>query len=262
MVGDPRARARERLESLSRAAVTRQTHNRFLALGLAAVGLVAFVGVRSALLFGLAGLGIAAVTRRMQAQRQAVAVRNAVVEVLRAVAGELRAGRPGGLAFRVAVEASPEPVHADLQPAAEAALGGDAGDLAAALELVAVAPSAAPADTLDGLVRLAACWRVAARSGAALAPAIDRVADALQAELELARALATALAAPRATAKLLACLPLAGLLLGTAIGARPMSFLFGSPAGVSCLVGAALFDAAGLAWARRIARRAARLAKR
>lgn len=258
---DSAALARRRLESLTRIATRQQPQRSLVLLAATAVVLLAVVGLRTALVLGCAGLGLVAVLRRVQAQRQAAAVRNAVVELLRAVAAELRAGRGGGLAFRSAVEASPEPLRAELQPAAEVALRGDAGDLADALETVAVAPRVTPARTLDGLLRLAACWRVAARSGAALAPAIDRVADALQAELELTRALATSLAAPRATAKLLAALPLGGLLLGTAVGARPTSFLFGSTAGFGCLVVAGFFDAAGLAWARRIARRAAQLAK-
>ncbi len=104
-----------------------------------------------------------------------------------------------------------------------------------------------------------ACWRVAAASGAALAPAIDRVADALQDEIDLGREVTSIMAGPRATVHVLAGLPLIGLLLGTAIGARPIDFLFGSAPGVGCLFGAVVFDALGVAWARRIARRAARL---
>ncbi|HEY0870009.1 MAG TPA: type II secretion system F family protein, partial [Acidothermaceae bacterium] len=111
----------------------------------------------------------------------------------------------------------------------------------------------------SGLRRLAACWRVAAASGASLAPAIDRVADALQDEIDVGRDVTSTLAGPRATVQLLAGLPVLGLLLGTAIGARPVEFLLGSGQGLACLIAAAAFDSCGVVWARRIASRAARL---
>ncbi len=55
------------------------------------------------------------------------------------------------------------------------------------------------------------------------------------------------MAGPRATVHVLAGLPVIGLLLGTAIGARPIDFLFGSALGVGCVVGAVVLDA----WALR-----------
>jgi len=67
------------------------------------------------------------------------------------------------------------------------------------------------------------------------------------------------MAGPRATVHVLAGLPVVGLLLGTAIGARPIGFLFGSAPGVGCLLAAVVLDACGLRWARGIARRAAQL---
>jgi tight adherence protein B len=169
------------------------------------------------------------------------------------MAAELRAGRAFAEAFAAAVQAGPIRLSSVLQSAIAVARRGDSGDLADAVARVAATPGC------DGLRAVVACWRVAAASGAALAPAIDRVADALQDEIDLSREVTSIMAGPRATVQVLAGLPVIGLLLGTAIGARPVAFLFGSALGIGCVLGAVVLDVLGIAWSRRIARRAARL---
>jgi tight adherence protein B len=185
--------------------------------------------------------------------RELLHTRTAVVDLCRALAAELRAGRASAEAFAAAVQAGPIQLSAVLQSAVAVGRRGDTGDLADAVAGVAATPG------YDGLRAVVACWRVAAASGAALAPAIDRVADALQDEIDLGREVTSIMAGPRATVHVLAGLPVIGLLLGTAIGARPIDFLFGSVPGVGCVLGAVALDGLGVAWARRIARRAARL---
>lgn len=222
-------------------------------LGLvAAVALVAVIGPLAAALAGAAGAVVTWVVIRARARQAEESTRAAVVELLRAVAGELRAGRPAGVAFAAAARSAAPRLGAAIGPLSDAAARGDPGELAAALRAAAESGGG-----LAGLARFAACWQVAATSGAALAPAVDRVADALHDEIEFAAALTAALAGPRATARLLAVLPILGLALGGVIGARPLAFLVGSPAGLCCLAVAAGFEAAGVGWARRIARRAA-----
>lgn len=217
----------------------------------AVAALVALVGLTTAVLAGLAGAVVAVVVTRARARRAQEATRAGVVELLRAVAGELRSGRAAGAAFAAAVESAEPGLRAAIAPLVDVAARGDAGELAAAMRVAASSSRA-----LAGLSRFAACWQVAARSGAALAPAVDRVADALHDEIAFASSLAASLAAPRATVRLLAALPVLGLALGGAIGARPVSFLLGTPAGLCCLAVAVGFDAAGVGWARRIARKA------
>jgi tight adherence protein B len=146
----------------------------------------------------------------------------------------------------------PNPLRTALAPSFAAAAQGGEGELAELLMTAAASPG------LSGLSRLAACWGVAASAGSALAPALDRIADGLQDEIDVGLDIATALAGPRATVQLLAVLPAIGLAFGTAIGADPVSFLFGSLIGFGCLSGAVILDLAGLAWARRIAIGAAR----
>jgi tight adherence protein B len=192
---------------------------------------------------------------RAAARRRERDARIAVIEFCRAISAELRAGRAANAAFCAAAATTPESLRAVMSSAVDVAARGDPAELAEAIDATSVRSPAA----FGGLHHVAACWRVVSSSGAMLAPAIDRIGDALQDEAELERALAGSLAAPRATVRILACLPVVGLLLGTAVGAHPLSFLFGSPAGAACLVAAAAFDAAGIWWAQRIAARAARL---
>lgn len=201
----------------------------------------------------LAALGTWARRRGFRRARELPHTRAAVVDLCRAMAAELRAGRASADAFAAAAQAGPARLSVVLHSAVAVSRRGDSGDLADAVARVAVTPGC------DGLRAVVACWRVAAASGAALAPAIDRVADALQDEIDLGREVTSIMAGPRATVQVLAGLPVIGLLLGTAIGARPIDFVFGSVPGAGCLVGAVVLDALGVAWARRIARRAARL---
>ena len=201
----------------------------------------------------VAAVGAWARRRGFRRARDLLLTRTAVVDLCRAIAAELRAGRATSEAFAAAVQAGPARLSDLLQSAVAVGRRGDNGDLADAVARVALTPGC------DGLRAVVACWRVAAASGAALAPAIDRVADALQDEIDLSREVASIMAGPRATVRVLAGLPVIGLLLGTAIGARPVDFLFGSALGVGCVLGAVVLDALGVAWSRRIARRAARL---
>jgi tight adherence protein B len=192
----------------------------------------------------------------MQRARRAALLdetRVALVDLCRAMAAELRAGRPLADAFTSAASDAPVQVVQALRPAVAACRRGDAADVAEVLRAAARAPGC------SALRSVAACWQVATSSGSTLAPAIDRVGDALQDDIDLRRDVRSLLAGPRATMRLLAVLPVVGLLLGSAIGARPWSFLLRSPPGWGCLIGALLFDGAGIAWSRRIAARATRL---
>lgn len=217
------------------------------AISLAVAGLLATIVILSV------GAVVALSSRRRRRSRQINDTQVAVVDLCRATAAELRAGHASAQAFASAADAAPSPLAVLLRSAIAVAHRGDIGDLADTVVLVSAEPGC------RGLRRLAACWRVAASSGASLAPAIDRVADALQDEIDVGRDVTSSLAGPRATVHLLAGLPVLGLLLGTAIGARPIEFLLGSGPGFGCLLAAAAFDTCGVVWARRIAILAARL---
>jgi tight adherence protein B len=245
--------SRRRLAALtSRRRLSNSLLHKGIAGVVAGLALLTMVGLTATCLAVGAGVAVAWAVTRARARQAAATTRLAVVELLRAVAGELRSGHPPSGAFAAAAEAADRCLQPMLAPLAGIAIRGDADELAHALQMAASSGQA-----LAGLSRFAACWQVAASSGAALAPAIDRVADALHDEIVFGRSLSASLAGPRATVRLLAVLPLVGLGLGGVLGARPLAFLLGGPAGLGCLVVAIGFDAVGVFWGRRIARGAA-----
>jgi tight adherence protein B len=103
--------------------------------------------------------------------------------------------------------------------------------------------------------RLAVCWQLAADHGLAMA-ALLRAAqrDIVERQRFTARVEA-GLAGARATATILAGLPLLGVLLGELIGAHPVRFLLGGGVGGALLIAGTVLVCAGLVWADRITER-------
>ncbi|GAA2713981.1 hypothetical protein ACFY2R_13030 [Micromonospora olivasterospora] len=136
---------------------------------------------------------------------------------------------------------------------------------ALAADLRAGVPVLTAAATVDGAVhqgaqsgverlgRLArAAVRLADRTGAPLADLVERIeADARAADRGLAAAAAQA-AGARATAWLLAALPLGGIALGYGVGVDPVAVLLHTPVGAACAVAAVVLQIAGLFWAERL----------
>jgi tight adherence protein B len=209
--------------------------------------LAAGVPVTLVLLAPAAAAAVRVAHRRHRRLARARRTRDAVVEACGVLASTLQAGSPPDTALR-RVAADVPALGGLLTPAVTAARLG--GDVPGALSRAAGAPGA------DGLHRLAACWAVATGSGASVAPLVDRVARGLRAHVEHRRAVAAQLAGPRATARLLALLPVFGLALGSAVGADPLDVLLGSPFGLACLAVGLLLDTAGLLWVETLARRA------
>lgn len=166
---------------------------------------------------------------------------------LRAAVGllesELQAGTAPPRALLAAAEHSPRLAFA-LAPAADAALcGGDA---------VGVLTGSGDAD----LRRLGVAWRVGEATGIPLADVLATLGSDLRSAAEQRRAVSVAVAGPQASAALLCVLPVLGIGLGIAMGARPLPLLFATPAGQVLMCVGLLLDAAGVLWVRRILRRA------
>lgn len=184
----------------------------------------------------------------MLSRRRRVQVRTALRESLTEVVADVRAGQPPERALTRAL-ADRDPLLAPRTRAA-ARWGGDI--------VTSMRDDARRADQ-PLLASAAACWSVASTQGAGLADALDRlVAQDRRAE-EVRRQLQAHLAAPRATARMLALLPAFGLVLGIAVGGDPLGWLLGTPWGIACLVCGVLLIALGLFWASRIATRTERL---
>jgi tight adherence protein B len=81
---------------------------------------------------------------------------------------------------------------------------------------------------------------------------LDAVRRDLDHRARAAGRLTAALAGPRATAAVLAALPLVGLLLGQAVGAAPWRVLTGSVAGQVLLVLGSGLACIGVIWSARL----------
>ncbi|WP_436758679.1 type II secretion system F family protein [Streptosporangium sp. V21-05] len=185
---------------------------------------------------------------RSRPSKRADAWRAASIELCQGLSAELAAGRTAGEALARAVGAAGFPDPVALRPLIAAARDG--GDVPAAL--LAVAPEHGG----EAFRGLAACWKVSVTAGAGLAVLVDRVADSLREAQVHRHNVAAQLAGPRATARLLAGLPVIGLLMAAGLGMRPLHFLFGGLAGVGCLVVGLALDACGLWWTHRLVTRA------
>lgn len=199
----------------------------------------------------VAAVAVPLVRRWLLARERAKAAErraSAVVELCSAVSGELRAGhQPDRALLAAGAVAARELGDAGAAVLAAARFGGD---VPGALREASRSPGA------EGLRGVAACWQVAVEGGAGLAEGLDKVCGALRAERDQREELRALLAGPRSTAVVLALLPAFGLLLGSAMGARPAQVLLHSPAGLVCLVVGGLLEWAGLAWVARLVRTA------
>ncbi|QEE60734.1 hypothetical protein FVA74_03455 [Salinibacterium sp. dk2585] len=99
---------------------------------------------------------------------------------------------------------------------------------------------------------IAAAWQVASDAGAPLAGTLESVADALRDVEQTEREVATALAGPASTSKLVMVLPGIGLLFGAALGFDTLTVLATTPAGWACIVLGSALLLAGRAWTRRL----------
>jgi tight adherence protein B len=168
----------------------------------------------------------------------------AVTEGLGALAAELRSGR-------------------SLDAAAEAAVAACADEdsgaaLARAIRAGVVEPSTSADALREALGRIAAGVRLSGRTGCSLAAVVAAVEDDLRARHRNQLELRSATAGPRASALLLAGLPVLGLAMGNGIGADPWRVLTATGTGQVLLVAGVGLELAGIAWSRRLVERALR----
>ncbi|SCE86166.1 tight adherence protein B [Micromonospora chaiyaphumensis] len=192
-------------------------------------------GPVAALVLAAYGTLAARAVLRRRARQAADLAHRRDLDQLGALAADLRAGLPAGGAIAADVQAVlPEggALGADVRAGFPAGGLGDGSRRAARLAQAAV--------------------RLADRTGAPLADLLERVeADARAADRGLAAAAAQA-AGARATAWLLAALPVGGIGLGYAIGVDPVAVLLHTPVGGGSAVAAVALQIGGLLWAERL----------
>jgi tight adherence protein B len=201
------------------------------ALVAALAGLVAFAGVR-------AWLG-----RRRDDRTDAEL--SALTEGLGALAADLRSGR-------------------SLEAATDAAVAACADEVCGrGLALAIRAPGAGPlaeqgAAMREAQHRISAAVLLSTRTGCSLAAVASAVEDDLRARQRHRRELRSVTAAPRASAAMLAGLPLLGLAMGSGVGADPWRVLTTTGTGQGLLVAGVALELTGLAWSARLVRRVVR----
>lgn len=194
----------------------------------------------------LAGGGTALAARAELRRRQGVreeARLAALVEALAALAAELRSGRSLDEATRAAVAACAD---------------DDSGRALTRAVRAPDDPPGGPGEVGEGLRRVAAAVRLSLRTGCSLAAVIGAVEDDLRARSHRRLELRSATAGSRASAVLLAGLPVLGLVMGAGVGADPWRVLTTTLPGQVLLVTGAGLEVAGLAWSARLVRRVVR----
>lgn len=210
-----------------------------LVAALAPLGVGARVAVVSAALVAHAD------TRRRRRRAAVDRVRDDLDEAVAVLSAELSAGRPPAGAAESAAAVAP---GLFAEAAGMVRVGGD--------PVPVLRSCAHRVPGASGLADVAAAWQVAQRTGAPLAPVMDRVRVALAADLAAAHETAEQLAPVHATARVLAVLPVAGVPVGWALGVDSVTALTTTGWGQACLLAAVGAVGLGLAWVELITRRA------
>lgn len=183
--------------------------------------------------------------RRSRVHRRRTDEAAALQSALDVLAGELRAGAHPVVAFETAAAEVRDDVAVALRAvAARARLGVDVGVGLRSAATESVVPSY--------WNRLAVCWDMAHRHGLAIALLMRTAQRDLVERARFESRVSAGMAGARATAGVLAVLPVVGIALGQLVGADPLSFLLsGGMGGWLLAVGAAL-SCTGLLWSDRI----------
>jgi tight adherence protein B len=168
-----------------------------------------------------------------------------LTEGLGALAADLRSGRSLSAAVDAAVAACADP-----ETSAALARALRAPD--------SPVPPRQDAELAAALDRISAGVLLSARTGCSLAAVTAAVEDDLRARHRLRQELRTATAGPRASAMLLAALPVLGLAMGGGVGADPWRVLTSTGTGQVLFVAGVTLELAGLSWSGRLVRRALR----
>ncbi len=216
----------------------------------AAIGAALLLPLTTVLALAVVGATGCARYRRRSRSRRAIDEGRTLQAALDVLVGELRVGAHPVRAFGVAADESAGKVAASMRAvAARARLGADV-----TAGLRAEAGSSALPPHWD---RLAVCWGLASDQGLAIATLMRAAQRDIAERQRFSARVVSGLAGARATAAILAGLPVLGVLLGQLIGARPLSFLLNGHAGGWLLVIGSMLACGGLLWSDRITDRLA-----
>jgi tight adherence protein B len=216
----------------------------------AAVAAVVVLPLTTVLGVAIVGATASLRYRRRRRMRHAMDEGETLEAALEVLVGELRVGSHPVQAFCVAADETVGAVAVSLRAvAARARLGADV-----AAGLRAAARSSALPTHWD---RLAVCWQLANDHGLAITTLMRTAQRDITERQRFSARVTSGMAGARATAAILAGLPLLGVLLGQLIGARPLDFLLSGHAGGWLLVVGLTLACGGLLWSDRITGRLA-----
>lgn len=209
----------------------------------AAVALLLTPG--AALAVGMLAATLLARARANRRRRDRVAEAVSLQGALDVLVGELRIGAHPVAAIRAAAQESNQAISGALSGvAARALLGADVAD---------GLREAGHRSLLPGYwERLGVCWGLAQNQGLAIATLMQAAQRDITERERFRGRVEAGLAGARATAAILAGLPVLGMLLGHAIGADPLGFLLSGGAGGWLLMIGTGFVCGGLLWSDRI----------
>ncbi|MEV0297820.1 hypothetical protein [Nocardia sp. NPDC050710] len=215
-------------------------HGSIFRLGFGIIPMAGLIlGAGPLLAVGLVAGTMAVRVRRARRERRRTVAGAQLLDALEAVIGELRVGaHPSAAAAVAARESSGVAAQVFAVGAARSRLGGSGAD---GLRR----PDAVVAVELD---RIADAWQVAEHHGLALAELLAAARADLVGRIRFRARTGAALAGARATAAVLAGLPLLGIGLGQLMGAAPLQVLFASSAGTVLLPLGTGLVCAGLLW--------------
>jgi tight adherence protein B len=195
------------------------------------------------------GLATFTAINRWQARsrrRRSASAMTSLAEALLCLVGELQAGaHPALAAESTAADARSPGREVMTTIAATERLGGDVGK---ALDRAGTERPELAAE----LRELASAWQLAARHGLPLAEVLAAVHRDLAHRLRFAGQVHAKMAGPRSSALVLAALPLVGVLLGEAMGARPVHVLLHTGLGSAMLLLGVGLTCAGIGLTARL----------
>ncbi|MCF8588683.1 type II secretion system F family protein [Gordonia liuliyuniae] len=211
----------------------------------------AVIGVGPGIAIGIVAVTAIALRRRSVRRAELDRRRDELRRALSFMIAEMSVGAPVVLACRSAADElagdGPSPVSTELaRMAARAELGGDPADAAAG----------GAGDV--GIDRLATAWAASSSRGLPMADLLQMLRSDLSARADHASRTRAGLAGPRATAMVLALLPILGIGLGHLMGAAPLAVLLSPGIGAILLVVGAALVSAGVWWTNAITEKALR----
>lgn len=187
--------------------------------------------------------------RRRLRHRDSRSEGRALAAALEVLVGELRVGSHPVKGFAIAA------AEAAGASSSACAVGAALGAVAARARLgadvaVGLRDSARQSSVPQFWSRVSVYWQLAAEHGLPMAALMQTAHKDIADRQRFADHVEAALSGPRATAIVLAVLPILGVLLGHLVGARPLSFLLGG--GAVALAGGSALLCAGVIWSDRI----------